>query len=207
MGDAAAAALYDAMLLDTLARCEAASHTTSTVTRLVVLGAPDTEDQEALRLRVRAPWTLRAQVGADLEARLCHATRTLFAEGHEAVILTGSDAPTLPVHELVAALPWLLEGPRRVVLGPAWDGGYTLLAASHAESRLFEGVAFSTSRTREETLERARATGFETRLLPTCRDVDERDDLAWMERHLAARPEDAPHAARWFSERAKETRG
>lgn len=198
LGGEDAAELYAALLADTLTRLEGALRDAAVPGRLFVCGGPSEADREALRARVASPWTLRAQVGDDLEQRLCHATRTLFEEGHTAVVLSGADAPTLPASALAAQLPWLTEGPQRLLLGPAEDGGYTLLGLSRDAPALFIGVPFSTARVREETLLRARAEGFATKLLPLGRDVDELDDLLALGRHLDREPEAAPHTARWL---------
>jgi len=128
------------------------------------------------------------QRGSDLGERLYHA----LSAGAEAgvVAAVGSDHPTLPL-ELVHRAFAILEGGETgeagadVVLGPAEDGGYYLIAlrAGAVSPRLFADVAWSTDRVLAATLERCRELGLRVELLPAAADVDTPDDL----RRLAAR--------------------
>ena len=121
------------------------------------------------------------QEGDDLGERLY---RALAAAGREApsVAAVGSDHPTLPletVHEAFARLEGRLEGGADVVLGPAEDGGYYLIAlrAGAVARRLFEDIAWSTDRVFPETVERCRELGLRLELLPKASDVDTPEDL------------------------------
>ncbi|HYO11715.1 MAG TPA: TIGR04282 family arsenosugar biosynthesis glycosyltransferase [Thermoanaerobaculia bacterium] len=123
------------------------------------------------------------QRGEDLGERLYLA---LSEAGEEAaaVAALGSDHPTLPlpiVHRAFAAV----EAGSDVVLGPAEDGGYYLIAlrAVAVCRRLFEGIEWSTERVLPVTLERCRELGLAVELLPPASDVDTPEDL----RRLAAR--------------------
>lgn len=123
------------------------------------------------------------QLGDDLGERLYRALREAGEEA-EMVAALGSDHPTLPV-ELVHRAFDTLERGAEVVLGPAEDGGYYLIAlrAGAVSRRLFEGIAWSTDRVFPETLDRCRILGLRTELLPEAPDVDTPEDL----RRLAAR--------------------
>jgi uncharacterized protein len=72
-----------------------------------------------------------------------------------------------------------------VVLGPAEDGGYYLIAlrSGAVSPRLFADVAWSTEQVLVTTLERCRELGLRVELLPAASDVDTPDDL----RRLAER--------------------
>ncbi len=50
-----------------------------------------------------------------------------MAAGHSAVLVIGSDLPTLPIEHLAEAARVLSGGGADVVLGPAEDGGYYLV--------------------------------------------------------------------------------
>ncbi|HYU31649.1 MAG TPA: TIGR04282 family arsenosugar biosynthesis glycosyltransferase [Thermoanaerobaculia bacterium] len=117
------------------------------------------------------------QEGDDLGERLY---RALAAAGAEvpSVAALGSDHPTLPleiVHEAFA----LLETGADVVLGPAEDGGYYLIAlrAGAVARRLFEDIPWSTDRVFRDTVERCRELGLRLELLPAASDVDTPEDL------------------------------
>lgn len=117
------------------------------------------------------------QEGEDLGERLF---RALAAAGTEApsVAALGSDHPTLPLETVEEAFE-RLEGGADVVLGPAEDGGYYLIAlrAGAVESRLFEGIAWSTDQVFPTTVERCRELGLRLELLPRASDVDTPEDL------------------------------
>ena len=117
------------------------------------------------------------QEGEDLGERLF---RTLAAAGIEAssVAALGSDHPTLPL-EIVHDAFERLEAGADVVLGPAEDGGYYLIAlrAGAVAPRLFESIAWSTDRVFPDTVERCRELGLHLELLPLASDVDTPEDL------------------------------
>lgn len=102
----------------------------------------------------------------------------------------GADAPTLPAALLLQAAR--LE--REVVLGPAFDGGYTLLAWRRARPGLLRGIPWSTEGVLAATVAQARAEGVEPALLPFWYDVDTPDDLRFLRQHLRVLPPAvAPH--------------
>ena len=123
------------------------------------------------------------QQGEDLGERLFSA---LSEAGEEAaaVAALGSDHPTLPVETVHRAFEAVERG-ADVVLGPAEDGGYYLIAlrAGAVSRRLFEGVEWSTDKVLATTLDRCRELGLALEMLPLAADVDTPEDLA----RLAAR--------------------
>ncbi len=123
------------------------------------------------------------QEGSGLGERLYRALSTAAAEAG-AVAALGSDHPTLPV-ELVERAFERVEAGADVVLGPAEDGGYYLIAlrAGAVAPRLFEEIAWSTKLVLPATLVRCRELGLTVELLPMAADVDTPEDL----RRLAAR--------------------
>ncbi len=123
------------------------------------------------------------QEGRDLGERLYRALAGAAAEA-KAVMALGSDHPTLPL-ELVHRAFETVERGADVVLGPAEDGGYYLIAlrAGAVAPRLFEGIAWSTDRVLAAQLDRCRELGLAVELLPEASDVDTPKDL----RRLAAR--------------------
>jgi rSAM/selenodomain-associated transferase 1 len=122
------------------------------------------------------------QRGDDLGERMFTALSEAAGEGMAAAAL-GSDHPTVRL-EIVERAFELLEEGAEVVLGPADDGGYYLIAlrGRGVARRLFEGIAWSTEQVFPVTLERCRELGLRLELLPQASDVDTPDDL----RRLAA---------------------
>ncbi|PKQ15591.1 MAG: hypothetical protein CVT67_08690 [Actinobacteria bacterium HGW-Actinobacteria-7] len=130
------------------------------------------------------------QFGADLGARLAYAARAALRDGAPAVVLVGSDTPDLGREQVSAALGLLASSD--VVLGPATDGGYYLIAmnasvADRAVPALLELVTmpWGTSRVLDATLEAAAASGLSTALLEPLSDVDRPEDLTVWEQILA----------------------
>ena len=118
---------------------------------------------------------LLPQGGGDLGGRMSGAFARAFARGAERVAIIGTDSPAVSRATAVEALDALSAAD--VVLGPAEDGGYYLLALRRPQPELFEGVAWSTSSVLAETVARARKAGLSVRLLSPLSDIDTPEDL------------------------------
>ena len=114
---------------------------------------------------------LRLQRGRDLGERMYHALR-----GWRRTVLIGSDAPALRAADLRRALR-LLRGGTDVVLAPAEDGGYALIAARRIDARVFAGIRWGTDEVLARTLDNLRRCGLSHRLLRTVWDVDRPADF------------------------------
>jgi rSAM/selenodomain-associated transferase 1 len=112
-----------------------------------------------------------------LGASLHDAAEDLLAAGYGSACLVNSDSPTLPTSLLVDAVRALSAPGDRIVLGPAKDGGYYLIGLKHAQARLFDEIAWSTSLVFAQTVERAREIGLEPLVLPVWYDVDDVESL------------------------------
>ena len=123
------------------------------------------------------------QEGDDLGERLYRALSGAAREV-SSVMALGSDHPTLPLERIHQAFEALERG-ARVVLGPAEDGGYYLVAlrSDAVSRRLFQDIPWSTAGVLPATLERCRELGISPELLPVAADVDTPEDL----RRLASR--------------------
>jgi rSAM/selenodomain-associated transferase 1 len=128
------------------------------------------------RMRRLAPgFSLLPQVTGDLGDRLAACLAGLLARGAGRVAIVGADTPHVPGAAYAAALE-LLERVD-VVLGPATDGGYYLVAAKAPRPELFLGVPMGTEVVLEVTLRRAAACRLRVGLLPPLRDLDRFEDL------------------------------
>lgn len=125
------------------------------------------------------------QQGDDLGERLYRALSAAAAESG-AVAALGSDHPALPLAIVHRAFE-TVEAGADVVLGPAEDGGYYLVAlrAGAVARRLFEDIAWSTERVLPATLERCRELGLAVELLPEASDVDTPEDLRRLAERMA----------------------
>jgi rSAM/selenodomain-associated transferase 1 len=115
---------------------------------------------------------------------LCAAVCELLNRRHRGAIVLNSDSPTLPTALIVQAVELLRQEGDRAVLGPASDGGYYLLGLNGAHPRLFQDIAWSTSRVAEQTLERVRELGLEVHVLAPWYDVDDGEALSVLQAEL-----------------------
>lgn len=118
---------------------------------------------------------LLPQLGADLGARMVAAFAAAFASGAPRAAIIGTDVPWVS-RELVLEAFAALDG-HDVVLGPAQDGGYYLMALTRHRPALFEGIPWSTPSVLAATAERAGALGLSVHLMDPLRDIDTIEDL------------------------------
>ncbi len=112
----------------------------------------------------------RLQHPGDLGERILAGFELAFAARHERVIIIGSDCPGITTDYLQQAFAALEQ--TDVVIGPALDGGYTLLGMRSLVPSLFTEVAWSTEAVLPTTLERAEAAGKSITQLSPLSDVD-----------------------------------
>jgi len=209
---AEAAALYEAMLRDTIqlgARLEDV--------RLAIAVTPP-EATSTFR-RFGPPGTILLPVaGVDIGDCLNQVLGRLLAAGHPQAIALNSDGPTLPDAYLRQAFARLDADSKHpadnqhpgadVVLGPSEDGGYYLIGLKQACPELFRDIEWSSERVTVQTLARAQAMGLSVALLPPWYDVDTSADLARLQGELATLPAEAlPHTRRFFARRRQSAPG
>jgi uncharacterized protein len=132
------------------------------------------------------------QAGPDLGSRLHHAFRTTQALAFQKTILIGSDAPQISREIIIQAERALDKAD--VVLGPADDGGYYLIAM-RAPHDLFSDIPMSTFHVLQMTIERAAALKLAVYLLEPLFDIDDESTLARLARLLQTQPALAPATA------------
>jgi len=160
--------------------------------------------EPALKQLLPPDFKLHPQAEGDFGTRLNQGIEDLIASGHAGAILLNSDSPTLPRKILRAAVD-AVRGGDRVVLGPAIDGGYTLIGLSRPHPHLFSRIPWSTAAVLQCTLERAREIDLPAVILDAWYDVDDAASYAMLENEMAgSRPAFAP--ASLESEDAPRTR-
>ncbi len=130
-------------------------------------------------------WVEHVQQGEHLGIRLQHALDALkLGEGHkDAVIIIGSDSPTLECEKLEQATALLQS--HDVVIGPSFDGGYYLIGlSSDLNQSVFQDISWSTSRVLHQTLQKCKEHALSVALLDFWYDVDTKDDLELLQTHL-----------------------
>ncbi len=91
------------------------------------------------------------------------------------ICIVGTDTPEVGRDLAEKALEGLDE--TDVVIGPARDGGYYLLALRRYAPELFQGIPWSTSQVMDRTLEQAELLGLSVATLPVLNDIDVAADL------------------------------
>lgn len=119
-------------------------------------------------------FTMYRQEGIDLGERMLNSARQLLPD-YDAVIFLGSDMPCISPQLLLEANERLQE--HDLVIGPAEDGGYYLLALKRVYEELFEDIPWSTGNVLQMTLQAAQKCGLSNYRLPTNSDIDTWEDL------------------------------
>jgi rSAM/selenodomain-associated transferase 1 len=160
--------LYRAMLADAIALTGAAE---AEECFLYWADAPAARDGVA----VPAAFQVRNQRGRDLGERIEGAFDDLLATPGDRAVILGADCPALEAAMLAGAFDALAT--HDAVLGPARDGGYTLVGLRRRAPGLFRGIEWSTPRVLDQTLERAARAGLGVARLPALDDLDTPEDL------------------------------
>jgi len=175
VGDAGAADLAAAALLDTIAAC----HATGWPVVVALTGEPAAAARADAITSALAGCTVLSQRGAGFGERLAaaHADALAAMPNATAVLQVGMDTPQLRAEHLTAALELLKD--HEAVLGPATDGGWWLLGLRDpwAAACLTE-VPMSTDRTGAATVEALQSRGLRVAATVELLDVDDADDAA-----------------------------
>lgn len=131
--------------------------------------SPTIAHPDFLACRQLAELSLRAQPAGDLGERMLHALRQSSAL--IGTLVVGTDCPRLDVHDLQRVASELDAG-ADLVLIPAEDGGYVLIALRQPHAPLFAGVHWSTPEVLAQTRQRALASGLRLVELAPHWDVD-----------------------------------
>lgn len=172
IGDEAACRIYRKMGADTVSALAGLPYP------LEVRYTPDdSESEEEVRSWLEPLGANRfvPQGSGDLGARMEAAITEGVGLGRR-VCVVGADLPEM-TPQLVTEAYSAMDNGADLVLGPALDGGYYLLATGAPYPQLFREMEWSQPRVLEETLARAHGLGLRVYLLPPLRDVDTLDDL------------------------------
>jgi rSAM/selenodomain-associated transferase 2/rSAM/selenodomain-associated transferase 1 len=182
----AALALHDRLARHAVARARA----------LAVTGEARVEVRaDAAYARAASEWlgvpgiSYRYQGDGTLGDKLRRAFAEGFMRGDGKIVVIGADCPRLTPEHLRDALR-RLDG-ADVVLGPAVDGGYYLIAIRReaqaaALAELFADIAWGTPTVLDSTIAACERAGLSFALLGELPDVDRPEDLADAETALAA---------------------
>lgn len=134
----------------------------------------ETSDHDCFRNK-----TVFNQQGQNLGEKMHHALSSQLKNNngsYSKVILLGSDCLELTrslLHRVVTKLDH-----HELVLIPALDGGYVLIAATDTINPLvFSDIDWSTDRVLKQTLDRVMQAGINTAIMNPLRDIDRVEDL------------------------------
>ena len=167
IGARAAADLYRSMASDTVERLRSPGYD------VVVCYDPPTAASE-IRAWLGEDLALMPQAAGDLGHRMDWALGAAL-EVASAACVVGTDVPDLTARVVEEAFEGLENAD--LVIGPAEDGGYYLLALKRPIPELFQGMPWSTPDVLGRTLAAAQRLGLRVGTLETLRDVDTPADL------------------------------
>jgi Uncharacterized protein conserved in bacteria len=168
---AEAAELYSCMLEDTLATTAGLDGVTS------VLFFQDEQGAAEYFSTLAPEIESLPQAGADLGERMKGAFNGRFECGFKEVVIVGSDSPDLPSEYISKAFKLLATEGVDLVLGPAEDGGYYLMAMKMVRDELFCGIPWSSGEVFAATVKTAEILGLGVSFLPMWHDIDTAADL------------------------------
>lgn len=122
------------------------------------------------------------QVGCDLGGRMLDCVNSLSAK-HSPIIIVGTDSPILPIDEIKCAIQNSKDWD--ILLGPALDGGYYLIAMSLPIPAVFANINWGSAEVLKETRRNCNRQNLRLIELPECIDVDDMDSLLAMRRILS----------------------
>lgn len=117
----------------------------------------------------------RVQQGEDLGLRMRNAFANVLDEGADRAVIIGTDCPDLSSGIIMEAFDKL--NIYDIVIGPAKDGGYYLLAMKGLNSDLFYNIDWSTDLVLKQTLDICKSKKLSVHLLPVLADIDREEDL------------------------------
>ena len=166
MGNETALAVYQSLLLHTI---EVTNYLP--VDKIVFYS----NSIEAENLWNNKMYTKQIQSGSDLGSRMQNAFEHSFTEGNAAVAIIGTDC--FEITSAIIMNAFALLQTHDVVIGPATDGGYYLLAMKQMHTPLFQDIEWSTSEVLKNTLAICDKLHLSFHLLPQLNDVDTEADL------------------------------
>jgi hypothetical protein len=181
--------LYEAFLQDTFTRLAELKNIDIHVFYAALNNSDPSVDNSSQTLTtISKLYPLTPQKDGDLGDKMKGVFADLFALDYERVVIIGSDSPDIPLAYITRAFTTLKgscdDDASRLVLGPAIDGGYYLIAMSVASvsflPSLFTGISWSTSSVLRETLDTAKDLGMLVAMLPEWHDIDIFSDLTYI---------------------------
>lgn len=142
--------------------------------------APSQLAEDFLQCRKQYPVTLADQTGENLGERMFNGVEAALQQYNYCIVI-GTDAPALDEVRIKQVIDALHED-NDVVIIPADDGGYVLIAMRQAYSFLFHDISWGSEEVMRQTRNRLNENNISFEELDSCWDVDRLEDY---QRYLA----------------------
>ena len=123
-------------------------------------------------------YTVKFQSGENLGQRMCAAMLSGLKQADK-VVLVGSDCPSIDSNYLMAAIAGLDN--RDIVLGPASDGGYVLIASKRCCPAIFLNINWGSECVLKQTINNIETMKWTYSLLDVLDDIDRPEDLTLLD--------------------------
>jgi uncharacterized protein len=114
------------------------------------------------------------QIEGDLGDKLTAAMDYALNTGIQKLFIIGSDCPYISADHFREAATALEN--HDIAIGPAFDGGYYLIALKASHASLFKDIAWSTEQVFEQTCRAAAEINLSVKILETLADIDTIDE-------------------------------
>ncbi len=138
--------------------------------------AGDTQHPFIQKLSNHYPLFVSKQVGDDLGERMDNAIQEALKK-YQSVILVGADCLAITGQDYFDAFEYLQAEQSTVVIQPALDGGYVMVASNCPCTPLFKQVSWGTNQVLKQTLVNAKAMLVKIKLLKAVSDIDYLEDI------------------------------
>ena len=118
---------------------------------------------------------MRSQGTGSLGDRLERAIGRAIDEGERAVLVIGSDSPTLPDAMIQQAIDRLAD--HDAVIGPCRDGGFYLIGVRRFQEGMLDGVMWSSDQAAVQVVRRLERLGWQLAVLDEWYDIDHIEDV------------------------------
>ena len=170
------AALSEAFLQDAVSKAKA-------VCEKVILAYTPPSEINSLK-KILPPENLFVeQTGNDLGEKMFNAFEFAFEQKSDAVVMIGTDSPTLPMDFIEQAFGFL-DTNSDAILGKTEDGGFYLIGLRVLRREIFENVAWSSEKTFEQIFENIERLNLHLREVPAWYDVDEPEDFEQLKKEF-----------------------
>ncbi len=134
-------------------------------------------------VKVLGPGEYMPQRGGQLGERMADAVDYCLKQGFKQIVIIGTDYPALQPEDITGAIEALRT--KEVVLGPAVDGGYYLLALKKTHPEIFVVKSWGTSQVLADTIHNLNSSGITFHLLKPGRDLDTWEDAGYYYPYLS----------------------